>query len=266
MPEPTTRHRRQTVHLIIVAADGSATSAMLTEAPPPGGATRADVAHLDVTRAGRLAEFLADPGESVPGGGRIDRVIAAGTPVVRFDLVPLPLATEFAVQGPIRHPGLPDGHVEPFRAAPRPYRGEPWRQLGPLTYVALDVYLVLAAQAGIIIHRVGEEPTVVLDSSGRPVTAPTTTDVTPMPVETPDPRTLIHLTFTVPRAGESLCGLPRRTVRSRGDGGVHGANAPKWMLTADATAAYTAKHPDNLHTRICADCQAAWAAADVPGD
>jgi hypothetical protein len=82
--------------------------------------------------------------------------LPADTPVVRADLA-LPEAFEdFRRRGPFEQPELPTGIVKEIGEPARRYDGEAWDTLGALTYVATDVYLQLARQAGIPVQTVAE--------------------------------------------------------------------------------------------------------------
>jgi hypothetical protein len=82
--------------------------------------------------------------------------LPADTPVVRADLA-LPAAFEdFLRRGPFEQPELPPGIVKEIGEPTRRYDNESWDTLGTLTYVATDVYLQLAQQAGIPVQTVAE--------------------------------------------------------------------------------------------------------------
>ena len=157
--------RQDTVLVLIVSMEGG-TSAVLLETRPDG---RVD--YTDQVGSRSLAEFLADPHLRLPSGATVRRVIPPGTPVIRFDRVPWEQAFAFAVHGPIMLPRMPVGQVDLFRGAPRPFRGESWTDLGPLAQVALDVYLVLAGQAGIVIEHIGDPRAFEPDAADRPAPA-----------------------------------------------------------------------------------------------
>ena len=157
--------RQQVVLRIVVAGSGEAVTLTVRETLRTGR-----VAYSESTIARSLAEVLADPATVLPGGTRIERLILPGTPVIRFDLVSWALATAFAIRGPSMRADLPAGHIEPLLCAPRPYQGQPWPET-TLSRVAPDVYLALAGQAGIPVHHIGDQPTTVLDATGRTVPA-----------------------------------------------------------------------------------------------
>lgn len=215
-PEPT-----EVARLVVVSATCDV-SATVTQ-------TYGSRGHGTVHYSGSLAEFLADTHIGLP-----DR-----TPVVRFDKADLDTARAFSIGGPIREPSLPVNTVHRLSGDPRPYRGEPWQELGELTYVSLDVYLRCATQAGIVVEYTGVDP-----AHGGP-------DLT-------SGKKVMHLTLTGIDAGDSLCGLTRAEILHAGHRGAHAAYAPQWMLTATDTARFTREHPDNPNTNVCPDCQHVW--------
>jgi hypothetical protein len=109
---------------------------------------------ITVTTAGTVTADLS-PGRGnaatyIATGDDLDRFLARhdyhaapGTPVIRLDLA---------------DSHLPPRTVQRAGRSPRIYRGETWQQVGRNANVAVDVYLTLAAQAGIPIEHVDAPP------------------------------------------------------------------------------------------------------------
>jgi hypothetical protein len=235
---PSRRTPEQRVLKVTVAATGDTVSADVKQVPEPLAGT----GYATVSTSDTLARFLARTQVYQGAGRTIKQVVPRGTPILRCDQVDWDIACRFAVRGPMCRVEMTRGTMDRLDGGIRPYDGRAWSEVGSTTHVALDVYLHLAEQAGLVIEY-----------AGGPIT----------PSGADPAKQLIHLTATGLAAGDSVCGLSRAEIAVRGDRGVHAALAPRWMLTAEETEQFAAAHPDNANTNVCLTCQWVWNSLDT---
>lgn len=135
MPNPATT----TVQLVIVRASSHLHALLVA-----GHNQRRHAHHTVITVYQTLTGFLNE--HNVP----------ADTPVARLDVLDPQLENDFTVSGPMPATFLPVGTVSPPERTVMPYRGQPWHELGMLSYVSIDVYLSLACQVGGTICLAGD--------------------------------------------------------------------------------------------------------------
>jgi hypothetical protein len=131
------RPARRRALAVFVATDHTVT----IDVPGP------DLDQRQPIRTGRTLEDLLS---------RDEYELPADTPVVRADLALPEVFEDFIRRGPFEQPDLPPGIVKEIGEPARRYSGEAWDTLGALTYVATDIYLQLARQAGIPVQTIAD--------------------------------------------------------------------------------------------------------------
>ena len=139
---------QETVLIVVVAYTGEVCATVRST----------DGSHTTIDSTDTLPQFLARTSVPLPDGRPVQRIFSDDTPIVRYDLTDWDTAVAFTDHGPIRHPDLPPNTIQPIDGSPSAYLGQPWHELGEPIYASIDVHTALAEQAGVVVHRVGQEP------------------------------------------------------------------------------------------------------------